>query len=364
MINVEIHLKRGTLTIKPSPDEQLHVESQPPLVAELIGGTAVIDGKSIPGQVDATVLVPATSGSLHASIGVGPCTISSVAVKDARLNLGLGPLIVEDSQGKWDANLGKGDATFTRVDGPLNINMGMGRLRLRQIRGPADINNGLGSIEIHESDGDYKIKAGKGDVLWQSTQGSGTIHAGMGTVEVVDSRGARLEIKSGLGKTSVVNSNWEAVQVDTGVGDIRIEGSVASLFASAKQRGHIHVSLADPLDTRIEASTERGRIISSFNLMPVGHAGPQRGERVVGIVGDGQREIRLYTRRGNITLDAASDPKTSVPDETDERLAILRELKNGTITVDEAEDLLSALETNFPGSTSHREEEPPTIVQG
>ena len=343
MLDVKIRIKRGELTIKPSSDDQLHVESDPPLIPELQGSTAVIDAQSISRSVHATIFVPVPMGSLDASIGLGPCVISSLSIKDADLDLGLGSLTVESSQGEWDADLGKGDATFTNVRGPMDIDTGMGRLTLRHVQGRAEVNSGLGPVEVFESQGHFKLSAGKGNILWQSVKGSGTIHAGMGTVTITDSQGAKLEIKSGLGQARVTNGSWEKVTVDTGVGDIRVDGSISHLEASAKQRGHIHVSLSEPLDARIEASTERGRIISSLNLMPVGHAGPQRGERVVGVLGEGTGEVKIHTRRGDITLDGTSLPKAPAPQEADERLAILQELQQGTLSVDEADALLSAL---------------------
>lgn len=128
------------------------------------------------------------------------------------------------------------------------------------------------------------------------------------------------------------------------------------LSATVRNHGGINVSFPYGLGVRVEASTNHGRIISHLPLIPVGHSGPQRGERLVGMVGDGAGTISLETRRGTITLSQHADVTTphdpdsasaehSLPSrETDPKWAILRQLQEGHLTVEEADRLLNAVD--------------------
>lgn len=345
----QIKIKRGSLTIKPSPDDQWHLESEPELVPDIGLSGVTINAEAIPGPVYATVLVPGPGEQLDASIGRGPCTIEGLAFRQADVNLGLGDLTLKDAKGNWDLNLGKGDAFLEQVEGKLDINLGMGRLDMRAVTATADINNGLGSVHGQSCDGRYDINAGKGDVHWTHCQGSAEVNAGMGTIRVQHGHGDNLNLNAGLGKVFVTEGDWNRVRIDTGLGDVEVSSKTSDLTVHVKQRGNIRVSLADDIDARVEASTDRGRIVSHLAMIPVGHAGPQRGERLVGTLGDGHGQIDLATRRGDVTLSlhpaGQEGPHPEVSrDPQESRAFILDQLQRGQLTVDEAEALLEALD--------------------
>jgi hypothetical protein len=350
MLNVEIKIKRGSLTLKPSHDDQLHLDADPPLVPELRGSTVLIDADGVGGPVHCTVYVPVPSYQLEANLGRGPCTVEGIEVKSGEVNLGMGDLVMSACRGKWDINVGKGDAALSGVSGTLDINVGMGRLEMSDISATGDINDGLGSITAIRCAGQYDVNAGKGDITWSQAQGGSlTANAGLGST-TVDGTGDALEIAAGLGKVSVRGA-WDKAEVTTGRGDITVAGRFARLEATAKQRGNITVQLDSTAGARVEASTSRGRIVSHLNLIPVGHAGPQRGQRLVGVIGDGSGEVTLVTKNGDIMLSQREiseplDTPWDVDDTPERRLAILQQLQEGALTIDEAEALLDGLEDN------------------
>lgn len=355
----EIKLKRGSLTIKPSPDDQWHLQSEPELVPEVGLNGVIINGESISAPVQATVLVPGPGEQLDAAVGRGPCQIEGVSFGTAEVSLGLGDLTLKDSQGDWEVNLGKGDASLERFSGKLDINLGMGRLDLKQVNATADINNGLGAIFGEQCDGAYDINAGKGDIRWNDGGGSAEMNAGLGTITVENGHGHELSLKSGMGKVFVLNGSWHRAQVETGLGDVSVSSRITDLAVHVKQRGHIEVSLPDDVGARVEASTDRGRIVSHLDLIPVGHAGPQRGQRLVGLIGDGSGTVELETRRGDITLSLfpaskgnRADEAPARPSPEDERLFILEQLQRGHLTIDQADALLEALDDATASSQS------------
>lgn len=349
MLDIEVKIKRGSLTFKPSHDDQLHLDADADLVPQLRGSSVVIDGERISGAIHATVFVPVPSHSLDANLGRGPCEITGLDLASADVNLGLGDLSLSQCSGKWDINVGKGDAAVYGLSGTLDINVGMGRLKMAEVSGSADINDGLGAISAERCQGKFDLNAGKGDVTWENAQGGSlAANAGLGSIHVRGGGGDELEINAGLGKV-VVDGDWNDAKIETGLGDITVSGRFGELAASAKRSGNIAVSLPADIGSRIEASTDRGRIVSHLNLIEVGHAGPQRGQRLVGVVGDGSGQVTVHTRRGDVVLaqyDRENPPSSPPPDfgAEEQRITILQQLKDGALTVDEAEALLEALE--------------------
>ncbi len=352
MLDIEIKIKRGSLTVKPSQDDQLHVDSSPDLVPEIRGNSVIFDAEHIGGPVHATILAPVPLGHLDANLGRGPLHVENLNVVTGDLNLGLGNLTVTQCRGKWDINVGKGDALVDGIDGDVDMNLGMGKLEMSRVHGQADISNGLGAVWAKDCDGHFEVNAGKGDITWKDGGGGSLeMNAGLGSVRIDRGHGTKLEVNAGLGKVGISNGHWDEAAIETGMGDITASGSFSQLEIAAKQRGSIQVFLAEDVGARVEASTDRGRIVSHLNLIPVGHAGPQRGQRLVGVLGDGQGQVTLHTHRGDIMLSQGPETNQSTSTRGDseldldsQRALILQQLSEGTLTVDEAEALLEALD--------------------
>lgn len=356
---VEIKIKKGSLTLKKSPDDTVHVDGHPDLAPNTRDDRTVINGEHIAGEVHATILIPSSTHQIHASIGRGPCQAVGLSTDQGDLNLGLGRLQLEDTHGSWDINVGKGDARLSDSTGTFDLNVGMGRLEMLRVSGRAEINAGMGPVVAEGCHGTVTVNAGKGNIQWKDGGGSLHFNAGMGDVAMENTVGDDLEINAGLGKIHVRGGRWERAKLEVGVGEATVQSRVLDLTVTARHRGAIMVSIPEDLGARVEASTDHGRIVSHLNLIPVGHSGPQRGQRLVGLVGDGQGRIALQTRRGNITLaqhpadaDASRQPDASRPSQTgDQRILILERLQQGTLTVEEADALLEAMDGLGPTDT-------------
>lgn len=344
---IEIEVKRGSITLKPSTDDDARVESDPPVEPLTTATSVSVSTKHLSGDVHVTVYVPKNCRRLEASLGRGPASATDISVERAELNVGLGSLDAANLRGQWDINLGKGDGRFDGADGKFDLNLGMGRLDMKDVYGSADINSGMGPVSAANCHGNFEVNCGKGSVDWTGAQGTVEINAGMGDVRISESQGDRLAVNAGLGKVSLQNDRWHRAAVEVGMGEVSARGEFADLSIHVKSRGAIAVEVPEHMGARVEASTEHGRIISHMNLIPVGHAGPQRGQRLVGVTGDGAGRIALETRRGNVTLSQypSDGRRANAPSpEQDPRTLILERLRQGEISVEEAEALLNALD--------------------
>ncbi|NMP23351.1 DUF4097 family beta strand repeat-containing protein [Sulfobacillus harzensis] len=347
MMHIEIKIKRGSLTLVSSPDGEFHLESDPPCPVLNKGHEVIVDAERVSGSVRMTCQIP-ESAALDASLGRGPLEADGLSVERGDLNVGLGNAHLTALQrGHWDVNVGKGDLRVEKAQGSFDLNVGMGTCELSQVSGSVDLNDGLGRISLEECEGHYDINAGKGDVTWTHGGGELDINAGMGNVTISGARGAKLDVNAGLGKVTLANGVWGTADVSVGVGDVSAEGRFDHLTVQVKNRGRIEFAFPFDVGARIEASTEHGRVISHLPLIPVGHAGPQRGERLVGVVGDGRSQIELETRRGNIVVGQTpgeQHPDSAPPDLEGQRRTILAALQAGEITVEEADALLEQLD--------------------
>lgn len=348
MINdIVLKLKKAKVTVIPSPDGEPHVSASGPIRQDIVGTTLTVESEQSK-TLEVELKVPASVTSLDANLGWGPMTIRRLITESIDINVGLGNLVVEASQGAFDVNVGKGNITMKDLTGSFDLNAGMGSVNLRQLRGDADINDGLGDIAIEESQGTFEVSAGKGDIRGQGLQGHLEANSGMGAVLVRDSRKLSLEANSGFGKIEVIGGTLLDVHCEAGIGSVTVEATLSALTVEVKNRGDIHVAIPVNQGVRVEAITDQGRIVSQMDLVEVNNPGPSRGQRLVGTVGDGSTPISLHTRRGTVTLghfDATvNDPSQTDHYDVDPRLEILTQLQEGSLTIDEADALLQQLD--------------------
>ncbi len=344
---IVLKLKKAKVTVIPSPDAEPHVTASAPIVQETVDGTFTVESDQSK-TIELEVQVPASVTSLDANLGWGPMTIQHLVTKAIDVNVGLGNLVIETSTGGFDVNVGKGNITMKDLTGWFDLNAGMGSVNLHQIRGDADINDGLGNIAIEESQGTFEVSAGKGDIRCQGLNGHLEANSGMGAILVRDSKKLSLEANSGFGKIEVLGGTLLDVDCEAGIGSVTVEAALSALTVEVKNRGDIHVAIPVNQGARVEAITDQGRIVSQMDLVEVNNPGPSRGQRLVGTVGDGATPVSLHTRRGTVTLghfDATVDaPNPTEFDDVDPRLEILTQLQEGTLTVDEADALLTQLD--------------------
>ncbi len=342
--DIVLKLKKAKVVVVPSPDSEPHVKASGPVVETSLGSTLTIESE-LSKTIDVELQVPSSVKSFDANLGWGPMTIERLVTQDIDVNLGLGNLVVESSQGGFDVNVGKGNITMKDLTGSFDLNAGMGSINLRHLRGDADINDGLGDITIEESNGNFDVNAGKGDVRGHGVMGHLEANCGMGAILLQDSKNLSLEAHSGFGKIGVLGGTLLDVQCEAGIGSVTVEAQLSSLAVEVKNRGDIHVTIPINQGARVEAITDQGRIVSQMDLVEVNNPGPSRGQRLVGTVGDGSAPISLHTRRGTVTL-GHFDAQIATPSnlDVDPRIEILSQLQAGNLTVDEADALLQQLD--------------------
>jgi hypothetical protein len=194
---VRIKLVLGDCLIKPSSDNQIHVQliysydddffeakfkekSKSLLIQEKF------HGNNSEGYSKWTIMIPenlevefesatgdlnleGVNGKYEGSSGTG-----SIEVLEAKgefdLNSGTGSVIVEDSEGEFDLNSGTGRVKIENCKGEFKANSGTGRVRAYDItiEGEGDFNSGTGDAEVSRPQGedfDLSVSSGTNDAI-------------------------------------------------------------------------------------------------------------------------------------------------------------------------------------------------------
>lgn len=357
---IEVKIKRGEVQIAKSSDDQVHIDASPEVTIRHEGDRYRVEcDRSDP--VEVTLRLPEMVHELDVNVGRGLLSGEGFAVARGDFNVGLGKMDLHTLSGSFDLNVGKGNLALRDISGTIDANAGMGHLVGQKLRGTFDINAGLGNVTLTDSGGTFDVNAGKGDVNLDGQSGRMEVNCGMGALAIASSRQLSLEANCGLGKVRVEGGRLEEANISVGLASVTVDASVGQLTIDVKTRGNIDLMAPSDEGARVDASTDRGRIISHLDLVAVNNPGPQRGQRLVGTWGDGRGTISLHTRRGTITL--AHGPSTvraqgapavvlhdeaPAPGEKNDSQLILERLHQGELTVEEAEALLDITDKPTP----------------
>jgi hypothetical protein len=304
-----------------------------------------IEGESIGGDVRATnirgdISLRTVGGDLSLR-GVGKGSFETIG-GDFHARKGTGDIQVD--------RVGS-DAVVDRISGNVALRHVGGDLRLRRVDGAVEITAGGDASVMLTTLGGEKLflKAG-GDLscsLPRDASASVIITAGgelyvPGTIEVEE---------TGSLKSFVLGDGDTPVELIAG-GDLWFQGEEASdPFADLGE------TIASQVETEVEAGIAEmearlealGAGMGTYSSDRIGEQvrravtrARQKAERGRKRAERARRRAGKKTRSINLSLSGRSRKKGEVSE--DERLSILRMLENGTITVEEAEKLLQAIE--------------------
>jgi DUF4097 and DUF4098 domain-containing protein YvlB len=280
---------------------------------------------------------------------------------------------------------GVGTATFETIGGDLHARKGTGDLSLDRLGGDALVDRISGDVRLRSVGGDLSLRRVDGLVevavggdaaLSFTTLGEEKISVNAGgdlSCNLPDDASAQVHIQAGgdvhVSKTSseVTRSEGKVVhKFGEGETEIQLNAGGDIWVGGAEGAGDLDfTSLGSTIAQQVETEIEAGMAEMEASLEAISSGlgafeSDRIGEQVRRAVSRARRNADRARRKAHkdilkarrathgrrlrvdFDLDVGDKGKHVVSDE--ERLAILRMLEKGTITVDEAENLLQALE--------------------
>jgi len=318
---------------------------------------AQIEGESIGGDARATdlsgdLLLRTIGGDLSLR-SVGTCSFKHVG----------GDLLARSVGGHLSIDMIGGDAIVDRISGDVRLIAVGGDLSLRRVDGSVQCSVGGDSSLIFTTLGGREVKVNTGGAL---------------SCRLPRDASARIALKAAGNRSVKLPSSAEQSEdgdsITLGEGEVDLQLTAGGdLWLRVGEMGgeFTFPDLGDEIAAQVEQEIELGVAEMEARLGALGAGIPafdsrQIGERVRRAVNKARRQSERararsrakadhvrdmadrYRSRGpdlNINL-GAQRRKSPSPVSEEERLAILRMLENGAITVDEAEKLLQALENS------------------
>lgn len=274
---------------------------------------------------------------------------------------GFGVCVFETIGGNFHARKGTsdvsvdrigGDAVIDRISGSVNLRNVGGDMRLRRVDGAVEINVG-GDVSVMFTTlvGDkVSVKAG-GDLscsLPGDASATVAVAAG-GNVHIPSTVEAEEKNK---GKVFTLNEGKIPVNLIAG-GDLWFQGDEAAQSVAFADLGE---TIASQVESEVEAGIAElearlealGTGVGTFSSERIGEKVRRAVTRARRKAERGRKRAERARRRGkktrSINLNFGSPPSGKPKISEDERLTILRMLEKGTITVEESEKLLQAIE--------------------
>jgi DUF4097 and DUF4098 domain-containing protein YvlB len=313
---------------------------------------ATIEGETVGGDLRATNI---TGGLLMRNVG-GDVSLRGVAMAS-----------FETIGGDLHVRKGTGDLSLDRLGGDALVDRISGDVRLRSVGG---------DLSLRRVDGLVEVAVGGDASLSFTTFGGEKISANAGgdlSCHLPENASAQVHIHAG-GEVHVGKTSTEEIRVE---GDIIHKFGEGEVEVKLNAGGDVWVgglegtadldfaSLGSTIAKQVESEIEAGMAEMEASLEAMGAGlgafeSDRIGEQVRRAVSRARRNADRASRKAHkgilkarkaakgrrlrvdFDMDLGGKSKRVVSDE--ERLAILRMLEKGTITVDEAENLLQALE--------------------
>lgn len=321
-------------------------QGRPRLTADVTEGTIFIrgwDGDSIRVE-DCSGAEIKQRGSKIILDSSRPCSCkiylprnSDVSIDGTNLEIDMAGI-----RGQGTIDFTNGSVFVENWQGDLEIDCSGGNVRLCQCRGKAGIDTSSGNVEILSSEGNFVCDTGSGSVKVQDSSGSVSADTGSGQVQVSQFRGP-VHIDTGKGDVELQFVFGRNVYADCGSGSITatLPGPVPGRWELVTRSGEIDLRAPENISARFEF---RGRQLDVGDL---GLDSVEQGEkRIKGRLGRGEGNIIAASSSGGISarrVAAAAVTAAHWQVQDEESLKILRMLEQGTISIDEADKLLAAL---------------------
>lgn len=314
-----------------------------------------------------------TKGKVEIELPLQPLTYS---FKSER-----GDISLHDARGKLDLRLDSGNIDVKGGSGALTASNGRGDVKVETFTGDVAVNTGSGDKVIDNVTGDVNVRTGSGNTRVTGGSGGLTYASGSGDLGVTGRHLTNLTVSSASADVTIRGGSIGKSVIETASGDITCQAALTiATYEFTAASGDMVLAVPRELPARVDAATTRGSINSDLPLVAIGQRGPRspHGKRVVGSTSDdpNRAEITLRTSSGDIRVNWSSDkpapppvpqrpaePMTSdaipipvrapeppqrpdVPEDIfddDRRRVILSALADGSLSIEEAGQLLDAL---------------------
>ncbi len=242
--------------------------------------------------------------------------------------------------GKIDCT--KGSISIDDWHGDIDIDCTSANSRISQCEGEVKIDSSSGNVDILSSQGNIFCDTSAGSVKIQDSSGSLSADTGSGNVHVANFRGP-VHIDAGRGSAELQSVFSHNVYVDSGSGSITaiFPGTVSGRWQLYTGSGSIDLQIPENISSRFDFQGRR-LDVDELNLDFL----VQGDNRIRGRLNQGEGIIRATSSSGIISAhrtQAADVTEAQWQVQDEESLQILHLLEQGTISIDEADGLLAAL---------------------
>jgi DUF4097 and DUF4098 domain-containing protein YvlB len=284
-----------------------------------------------------------------------------------------GDISLQNAQGRLDTRLDSGDLSVSGGSGNLNVANGKGDLKVDTFAGDVTVHSGSGDKILSDVTGDIVVGSGKGDIKITRGRGGAIISSASGDLVLTDRDTTSLTVTSASGDVVIRGGRLGQSAIETASGDIVCQAALTiATYDVTAASGDMVLNVQHDLPARVDAATTRGTITSDLPLVAIAQRGPRNphGKRVVGSTSHdpNRAEITLRTSSGDIRIlwSAEASVPVTVPerrrenaqteaiplpaqparptsDDDDRRRVILAALADGSLSVEEASQLLDAM---------------------
>ncbi len=180
------------------------------------------------------------------------------------------------------------------VSGDIEVSGGEGRIALVTVSG---------EIELRDAAGRIRLTSVSGDIEVLHTRGNATYGTVSGNVLIEDS-GEEVRVESVSGDVEILNSAFTRIGGHSVSGSIDIRGTMESggSIDFGTVSGSVRLRLSGDIDASFDIETNSGRIRNRLTDDKPRVSKYTRDEKLRFTVGDGEGEILLSTRSGDINL--------------------------------------------------------------
>lgn len=322
---IQIQNSRGNLTVSPSSDNQLRVETHEVVYAgndsdaerafAVLMPRLTMSGRSVtltaPGRgdgwADMTIEIPADATANIAS-GHGNVAVSDLGTP-LNVNTGWGNVTVDRVKAPVYAKVGHGGLTARNIGGDVSVQGGWLRdLTVSGVAGRAFVDgNVFGNIRFERVASQVHLRSGRMEMDVASLPGE--LSSDAGSLSADDAAGPlRIATRSKDIRCSRISGN---VSIENRNGEISLGWSgQPGATRIENHNGNIHLTLPPNANFNLDATARNGEIESEFGL-PVDEAG--HGHTSSGQVGSGGATIELVSDHGDIRISKGGEAAAAAP---------------------------------------------------
>ncbi|MTI96374.1 MAG: hypothetical protein FH749_13015 [Firmicutes bacterium] len=308
------------------------------------GSLLLSDGGSKPLDIRQNKDTMIVSGS-HCDLEIWLPVDGTIAIDGRRLDVNF-----VDGVGRASVDVTDGAVKAESWSGEIAVDSSGGNVELRNVTGPISIDTGSGAVHISGCNGSAYVDTGAGSVTVNDSALSPLeVDTGSGPVILRHCRGS-ISVDTGSGEVVLHEVFSKKLQVDTNDGKIvaSLPGGSPGRWRLQSGRGDVLLTVPENISSQFEL---KGKNLEIDEQLPLKSCQKFDGG-ARGILGDGVGLLSAGSARGRVILEYAPpqeiievEPEAEATSPADEEtLRILNMLKQGTISAEEAGELLDALD--------------------